>query len=62
MPLAKFEPAERHQKTDFHIAYPVLNSDYGVAWQVSEDAFISRGELADQFLHLLEGKYDIADK
>lgn len=55
MPLAKFEPAERHQTTDSHVAFPVLNAEYGVAWQVSEDAFISRGELADKFLALLEG-------
>lgn len=62
VPLAKFEPAERHKKTDFRIAYPVLNSDYGVAWQVSENTFISRRELSDQFLQLLEGEYGIAGK
>jgi hypothetical protein len=54
MPLAKFEPAERHEKTDSHIAYPVLNSAHGIAWQVSEDTYISREELAVQFLRLLE--------
>lgn len=35
MPLAKFEPAKRHKKTDSQIAYPALNELYGIAWQVS---------------------------
>lgn len=54
MPLAKFEVAHRHKK-DSRIAYPALNSQYGIAWQVSENTFISRGELADELLALLEG-------
>jgi hypothetical protein len=54
MPLAKFEAAGRHKKTDLKIAYPALNSQHGIAWQVSENTFISRGELADEFLALLE--------
>lgn len=54
MPLAKFVKADRH-KSDSHVAYPALNSQYGVAWQVAENTFISRGELSDHFLVLLEG-------
>jgi hypothetical protein len=57
MPLAKFEAERRHQDTDAHIAYPALNAHCGVAWQVAEGTFISRGELADQFLSWLEGNY-----
>jgi hypothetical protein len=56
IPLAKFEPAGRHKETDTKIAYPALNAQYGVAWQVAEDVFIPRGELSDEFLMLLEGK------
>lgn len=55
MPLAKFEPANRHKNTDSKIAYPALNELHGIAWQVSEEVFISRGELANEFLSLLEG-------
>lgn len=55
MPLAKFEAATRHKETDSRIACPALNSQHGIAWQVSESTFISRGELANEFLALLEG-------
>lgn len=54
VPLAKFEPAGKHKETDGHIAFPVLNSRYGLAWQVAEDKFIARGELSDSFLEYLE--------
>ena len=56
MPLAKFEPAGRHENTDSKIAYPVLNSEHGVGWQVAPDVFITRGELSDAFLSWLESK------
>ena len=55
MPLAKFEPANRHKRTDSEIAYPALNDLHGITWQISEEVFISRGELANEFLSLLEG-------
>ena len=56
IPLAKFEPSGRHRETDTKIAYPAINAQYGVAWQVANDVFIPRGELSDEFLVLLEGK------
>lgn len=56
MPLAKFEPARRHENTDSKIAYPVLNSEHGVGWQVAPEVFISRGELSDAFLSWLESR------
>lgn len=56
IPLAKFEAARNHQKTDASTAYPVLNSLYGIGWQVSRDDFITRGELSDAFLLWLESK------
>lgn len=54
MPLAKFEPAYRHRNTDSKIAYPALNSEYGIAWEVAPDVFIPRGALSDELLALLE--------
>lgn len=61
MPLAKFEAARRHRPTDSKIAYPALNSDHGVAWEVAENVFISRGVLSGEFLALLEAKRAAAD-
>ena len=55
LPLAKMEAARSHKDTDSRIAYPALNLNEGIAWQVSEDTFITRKELSDQFLCLLEG-------
>ena len=55
MPLAKFEAATKHKESDSRIAYPAINLRHGIAWQVSESTFISRGELANEFLALLEG-------
>jgi len=55
VPLAKMMPARYHKLTDFRIAYPALNYEFGVAWQVAETTFISRGELSNEFLSVLEG-------
>lgn len=54
IPLAKFEPAKKHKDTDSHIAYPWLNTALGVAWQVSEDTWITRRELSDSMLNIFE--------
>lgn len=54
IPLAKYEPANFHKNTDSKIAYPMLNSDIGVAWQVSEDTIITRRDLSDILLDFLE--------
>jgi len=61
MPLAKFEAARRHRHTDSKIAYPVLNSEHGVAWELADSVFISRGVLSGEFLALLESKRPAAD-
>jgi hypothetical protein len=53
VPLAKMEPASRHKNTDSHFAYPAINTK-GIAWQVSQDVFITRRDLADRFLDALE--------
>jgi hypothetical protein len=50
MPLAKFETSDRHKKTDSRIAYPALNSQYGIAWQVSENTFFQEGSLPMSYL------------
>ena len=54
IPLAKFEPAGKHRETDENLALPALNSLYGVAWEISQDTFIARGELSDSLLDYLE--------
>lgn len=54
VPLAKMEPAGAHKATDSHIAYPGFDFKSGVAWRVSEDTIITRRDLSDQFLDLLE--------
>lgn len=46
IPLAKLEPSNRHKKTDSSIAYPALTPAHGIAWQISENHIISRGELS----------------
>lgn len=53
IPLAKFEAARRFSDTDSTIAYPILSRDYGIAWQVADDVFISRRELSECFIELL---------
>ena len=52
IPLAKMEPARRHP-TDSPIAYPALSRDFGVAWQIASDAYITRRELSDGLLNFL---------
>lgn len=54
VPLAKFEQASIHKKTDSHIAFPGFAFDLGIAWQVSEDVIISRRELSNALLNALE--------
>lgn len=53
MPLAKFE-AEKNHKTDSPMAYPVLNTYKGIAWQVAPDCIITRRDLSDELLGMLE--------
>ena len=54
VPLAKMEPASVHKNTDSHIAFPALDPQKGIAWQVSEDVFVTRRDLADRLLAVLE--------
>jgi len=61
VPLAKLEAARGYKTTDAPIAYPALNSQYGIAWQIAEDVFIPRGSLSDDLLALLESKRASAD-
>lgn len=54
MPLAKFEPARRHQDTDNVVAFPSMHRQYGISWKLAPDTFISREELSCEFRSLLE--------
>ncbi|WP_417526789.1 hypothetical protein [Marinomonas shanghaiensis] len=54
IPLAKFEAAKKYSNTDSHIASPGVNTQLGIAWQVSQDTWITRRELSDSMLELFE--------
>jgi hypothetical protein len=52
IPLAKMETARRFP-TDNAMAYPTITRDFGVAWHVAQDTYITRRELSDQLLGFL---------
>ena len=52
IPLAKMETTRRFP-TDNAIAYPTISRDFGLAWHVAQDTYISRRELSDQLLDFL---------
>lgn len=54
IPLAKMEPAGAFRDTDYEIAYPVLVMDHGIGWFVAPTVCITRRELADELLALLD--------
>ncbi len=51
-PLAKTETARRFP-IDHAMAYPTISRDFGLAWHVAQDTYISRRELSDQLLDFL---------
>jgi hypothetical protein len=54
IPLSKFEPASGHADTDSAIAFPAFINGQGIGWKISEQFWISRRELSDKMLNLLE--------
>jgi hypothetical protein len=54
IPLAKFEAASRHAATDSTVAFPAIDRTHGIAWHIAAGTFITREELAQNFLHLLQ--------
>jgi hypothetical protein len=52
IPLTKMETARRFP-TDSMIAYPTVTRDFGIAWHVAQDTYITRRELSDQLLDFL---------
>ena len=52
IPLAKTETARRFP-IDHAMAYPTISRDFGLAWHVAQDTYISRRELSDQLLDFL---------
>jgi hypothetical protein len=52
IPLTKMETARRFP-TDSMIAYPTISRDFGIAWHVAQDTYITRRELSDQLLDFL---------
>jgi len=61
MPLAKLQPADKHKNTDGPIAQPILHRKLGVGWQVSRDVVITRQELSENLLGLLEKLRNLSD-
>ena len=54
VPLAKLEPSNRHCATDYAFPRPGIDEGHGIAWEVACDVVISRSQLSDDFLSLLE--------
>lgn len=54
IPLSKFEPAKDYSETDYCIAFPVIVAQKGSGWKTSENHWVSRSELSDKMLKLLE--------
>jgi hypothetical protein len=54
MPLAKLEPASKYSKEDWSAAKPGMLAGKGVCWKVNETTTISRIELSDALLEVLE--------
>ena len=52
IPLAKMATPRRFP-TDSTIAYPTVSRDFGIAWHVAQDTYITRRELSDQLLDFL---------
>jgi uncharacterized protein (DUF2461 family) len=52
IPLVKMETARRFP-TDSPLAYPTISRDFGVAWHIAQDTYITRRELSDQLLDFL---------
>jgi hypothetical protein len=52
VPLVKLETARRFP-TDSTLAYPTISRDFGVAWHIAQDTYITRRELSDQLLNFL---------
>ena len=55
IPLTKDEPSIRRTGFCPQVFFPFLHQESGIGGQVSADRFISRKELADVFLEVIEG-------
>lgn len=54
VPLAKLEPSRRHKNTDYSFPRPGIADNRGIAWEVAPNEVVSRSNLSDEFLSLLE--------
>ncbi len=54
VPLAKLEPARAHEKTDNPVAWPTFADQAGVGWMIAKGKFVTRKDLADRLLEMLE--------
>jgi len=62
VPLAKFESAKHHEKTDFGFAHPMIAPKYGCGWIISKDLIITRRELSDELLIIFEEIRQVTEK
>jgi len=56
VPLAKMEKSRRFRDVDGAVAYPGMRRGFGVAWRLNENTWISRRELSDALLEVLEAR------
>ena len=52
IPLVRMEAARRFP-AESPFAYPIITPDFGVAWHIAQDTYITRRELSDQLLDFL---------
>lgn len=53
VPLAKFEPARKHQNTDYRFPLGCMQPGRGLCWAVADGVVISRMELSDKLVGFL---------
>jgi len=54
IPLAKMEKSRRFGREDHATAYPGMHKSMGVAWKVNDVTWVSRRQLSDSLLEVLE--------
>lgn len=53
VPLAKFEPAEKHKSTDYKFPQGCIQPGRGLCWAVADGVVMSRMELSDALVSFL---------
>lgn len=62
IPLAKFEPAGAHRRTDFSVARPAMHRELGISWKVAKHIIVPRRHLSDKLMALLGAIQQLQDR